>query len=121
MSENVNKNEVLAEKIARRKLVTSEIKEMRSVGNYDGAEFLLNELRGLKSVERATTKQLNRLKKMNKFKKDYLDGASKKRRAIGDNGIPTNEKERTKIGKIYKKSARDLNRFLGKEHEDLKR
>ena len=81
----------------------------------------MNELRGLKSVERATTKQLNRLKKMNKFKKDYLDGASKKRRAIGDNGIPTNEKEKTKIGKIYKKSARDLNRFLGKEHEDLKR
>jgi hypothetical protein len=47
MSENVNKSEILVEKIARRKVVKSDIKEMRSVGNYDGAEFLLNELRNL--------------------------------------------------------------------------
>ena len=47
MSEFVNKSDILAEKIARRKEVTKEIKEMRSVGNYDGAEFLLNELRNL--------------------------------------------------------------------------
>lgn len=46
MSE-VNKNDILAEKIARRIEVKSDIKEMRSVGNYDGAEFLLNELRNL--------------------------------------------------------------------------
>jgi hypothetical protein len=47
MSEFVNKSDILAEKIARRTEVTKEIKEMRSVGNYDGAEFLLNELRNL--------------------------------------------------------------------------
>lgn len=47
MSEFVNKSDIVAEKIARRKEVTKEIKEMRSVGNYDGAEFLLNELRNL--------------------------------------------------------------------------
>ena len=47
MSEFVKKSDILAEKIARRKEVTKEIKEMRSVGNYDGAEFLLNELRNL--------------------------------------------------------------------------
>jgi hypothetical protein len=47
MSEFVNKNDILAEKIARRTEVTKEIREMRSVGNYDGAEFLLNELRNL--------------------------------------------------------------------------
>ena len=47
MSENVNKSEILVEKIARRKVVKSDIKEMRSVGNYDGAEFLLNELKSL--------------------------------------------------------------------------
>ena len=47
MSEFVKKSEIVAEKIARRKEVTKEIKEMRSVGNYDGAEFLLNELRNL--------------------------------------------------------------------------
>jgi len=46
MSE-VNKNDILAEKIARIIEVKSDIKEMRSVGNYDGAEFLLNELRNL--------------------------------------------------------------------------
>ena len=46
MSE-VNKNDILAEKIARRIEVKRDIKEMRSVGNYDGAEFLLNELRNL--------------------------------------------------------------------------
>ena len=46
MSE-VNKNDILAEKIARRIEVKSDIKEMRSVKNYDGAEFLLNELRNL--------------------------------------------------------------------------
>ena len=47
MNEFVKKSDILAEKIARRKEVTKEIKEMRSVGNYDGAEFLLNELRNL--------------------------------------------------------------------------
>ena len=47
MSEFVKKSDIVAEKIARRKEVTKEIKEMRSVGNYDGAEFLLNELRNL--------------------------------------------------------------------------
>ena len=47
MSEFVKKSDILAGKIARRKEVTKEIKEMRSVGNYDGAEFLLNELRNL--------------------------------------------------------------------------
>ena len=47
MSEFVNKSDIVAEKTARRKEVTKEIKEMRSVGNYDGAEFLLNELRNL--------------------------------------------------------------------------
>ena len=47
MSEFVNKSDILAEMIARRKEVTKEIKEMRYVGNYDGAEFLLNELRNL--------------------------------------------------------------------------
>ena len=46
MSE-VNKNDILAEKIARRIEVKRDIKDMRSVGNYDGAEFLLNELRNL--------------------------------------------------------------------------
>ena len=47
MNEFVKKSDILEEKIARRKEVTKEIKEMRSVGNYDGAEFLLNELRNL--------------------------------------------------------------------------
>ena len=47
MSEFVKKSDIVAKKIARRKEVTKEIKEMRSVGNYDGAEFLLNELRNL--------------------------------------------------------------------------
>ena len=47
MNEFVKKSDILAEKIARRKEVTKEIKEMRSVGNYDGAEFLLNELKNL--------------------------------------------------------------------------
>ena len=47
MNEFVKKSDILTEKIARRKEVTKEIKEMRSVGNYDGAEFLLNELRNL--------------------------------------------------------------------------
>ena len=46
MSE-VNKSEILAEKIARRKVVKNDIKELRSIGNYDGAEFLLNELKSL--------------------------------------------------------------------------
>ena len=43
----VNKNDVLAEKVARRKEVTNDIKELRSIGNYEGAEFLLNELKSL--------------------------------------------------------------------------
>jgi hypothetical protein len=43
----VNKNDVLAEKIARRKEVKNDIKELRDIGNYDGAEFLLNELKSL--------------------------------------------------------------------------
>ena len=43
----VNKNDVLAEKIARRKEVKNDIKELRNIGNYDGAEFLLNELKSL--------------------------------------------------------------------------
>jgi len=47
MNEFVKKSDILEEKIGRRKEVTKEIKEMRSVGNYDGAEFLLNELRNL--------------------------------------------------------------------------
>tara|TARA_A100001037_G_scaffold244817_1_gene225934 strand:+ start:93875 stop:94045 length:171 start_codon:yes stop_codon:yes gene_type:complete len=47
MSENVTKSEILAEKIARAKEVRSNIKELRAIGNYDGAEFLLNELRNL--------------------------------------------------------------------------
>ena len=47
MSEFVKKSDIVAEKIARAKEVRSDIKEMRSVGNYDGAEFLLNELRNL--------------------------------------------------------------------------
>ena len=47
MSEFVNKSDIVAEKIARRTEVKNDIKEMRSVGNYDGVEFLLNELRNL--------------------------------------------------------------------------
>jgi len=47
MNEFVKKSDILEEKIARRKEVTKEIKEMRSVGYYDGVEFLLNELRNL--------------------------------------------------------------------------
>jgi hypothetical protein len=43
----VNKNDVLAEKIARRTEVKNDIKELRDIGNYDGAEFLLNELKSL--------------------------------------------------------------------------
>lgn len=43
----VNKIDVLAEKIARRKEVKNDIKELRDIGNYDGAEFLLNELKSL--------------------------------------------------------------------------
>ena len=39
MSEFVKKSDILAEKIARRKKVTKEIKEMRSVGNYDDFGF----------------------------------------------------------------------------------
>jgi hypothetical protein len=46
MSE-VNKSEILAEKIARRNEVKNDIKELRDMGNYDGAEFLLNELKSL--------------------------------------------------------------------------
>ena len=47
MSEFVNKSDILAEKIARRIEVKNDIKELRAIGNYDGAEFLLNELRNL--------------------------------------------------------------------------
>ena len=47
MSENVKKSEVLAEKIARAKEVRADVRELRSIGNYDGAEFLLNELKSL--------------------------------------------------------------------------
>ena len=47
MSENVKKSEVLAEKLARRKEIVADVRELRSIGNYDGAEFLLNELKSL--------------------------------------------------------------------------
>ena len=47
MSEFVSKSNVLEEKIARAKKVRAEIKKLRSVGDYDEAEFLLNELRNL--------------------------------------------------------------------------
>ncbi len=47
MSENVKKSEILAEKIARAKEVRADVKELRAIGNYDGAEFLLNELKSL--------------------------------------------------------------------------
>ena len=55
MSE-VNKNDILAEKIARRIEVKNDIKEMRSVGNYDGAEFLLNELKSLNNTVKLFSK-----------------------------------------------------------------
>ena len=50
MSENVKKSDILAEKIARAKEVRADIKELRAIGNYAGAEFLLNELRNLNRV-----------------------------------------------------------------------
>ena len=47
MSENVKKSDVLAEKSARRKVVVKDLKEMRKVGNHDGADFAMTELKRL--------------------------------------------------------------------------
>ena len=47
MSENVKKSDVLAEKLARRKVVTKDLKEMRAANNHDGADFAMTELKRL--------------------------------------------------------------------------
>jgi len=56
MSENVKKSEILAEKIARRKVVVNDLKEMRADNNHDGADFAMTELKRLNRL----IKNLNR-------------------------------------------------------------
>ena len=78
----------------------------------------LNELEALKGGDKASGKQIRRLKEMKKFKKDKLDDLNKRKRKIG---IPIGDKEVSKVNNIDKKMGKELNRFLGEKYKDLKR
>ena len=68
MSENVTKSEVLAEKMAIRKEIIKDLKEMRADNNHDGADFAMTELKRLNRL----IKNLSRWRKVLTFYNNYV-------------------------------------------------
>lgn len=81
----------------------------------------MNELKAKKGGDKATNKELARLKRMSDFKKNNLDPLNERKRRIGKEGVPEDDSDMEKMTKIYKTMSKKLNGFLGNKYKDLKR
>jgi len=52
----VKKSDVLAEKLARRKVVIKDLKEMRAANNHNGADYAMTELKSLNRLIKSLRK-----------------------------------------------------------------